>query len=178
MSTRPTPATPSASEPAGGLRVRRVLAEELPEVGKLTADVYIGDGFLESSDGYVEKLADTARRARDAEVWVAVEHGRLLGSVTFVMPGSPYREIAHDDEGEFRMLAVDPGARGRGVGKALVELCLRRSREEGYAGVRMSSMDRMTSAHRVYERLGFVRAPEDDWSPEPGVLLLAYVLAF
>ena len=35
-------------------------------------------------------------------------------------------------------------------------------------------MDRMTSAHRVYERLGFVRAPEDDWSPEPGVTLLAY----
>ena len=48
----------------------------------------------------------------------------------------------------------------------------------GYVGVRMSSMDRMTSAHRVYERLGFTRAPEDDWSPEPGVRLLAYVLTF
>jgi hypothetical protein len=42
----------------------------------------------------------------------------------------------------------------------------------------MSSMDRMSSAHRVYERLGFTRVPEDDWSPEPGVLLLAYVLRF
>ena len=39
-------------------------------------------------------------------------------------------------------------------------------------------MDRMTTAHRVYERLGFTRAPEDDWSPEPGVLLLAYALRF
>ena len=57
------------------------------------------------------------------------------------------------------MLAVSPAARGRGVGRALVEHCLRRSRELGYAGIRMSSMDRMTSAHRVYERLGFVRAP-------------------
>ena len=76
------------------------------------------------------------------------------------------------------MLAVNPAARGRGVGQALVELCLRRSRELGYAGVRMSSMDRMTSAHRVYERLGFARAPDDDWSPEPGVTLLAYVLRF
>jgi GNAT superfamily N-acetyltransferase len=178
MSTRPTPATPSASEPPGGLRVRPVLAEELAEVGQLTADVYIGDGFLQAFDGYVDKLADTARRAREAEVWVAVEDGRLLGSVTFCVPGSPYREIARDNEGEFRMLAVSPAARGRGVGKALVELCLRRSREEGYVGVRMSSMDKMTSAHRVYERLGFTRAPGDDWSPEPGVLLLAYALAF
>ena len=51
---------------------------------------------------------------------------------------------------------------------------MHRSRELGYAGVRMSTMDRMTSAHRVYERLGFARAPEDDWSPVPGVALLAY----
>ena len=157
-----------------GYDLRPVRAEELAAVGQLTADVYIGDGFVVESDGYVEKLADTARRAREAEVWVAVDGEQVLGSVTFVLPGSPYREIARDDEGEFRMLAVDPAARGRGVGQALVELCLRRSRELGYAGVRMSTMDRMTSAHRVYERLGFVRAPQDDWSPVPGVKLLAY----
>jgi hypothetical protein len=42
----------------------------------------------------------------------------------------------------------------------------------------MSSMDRMTPAHRLYERLGFTRAPEDDWSPVPGVQLLAYRVAF
>lgn len=176
MSMRPTPAPPSASEP--GFELRLVLAEELAAVGQLTADVYIGDGFVAESDGYVAKLADTARRAREAEVWVAIGKGRLLGSVTFVRPGSPYREIAHDDEGEFRMLAVAPTARGRGVGQALVELCLRRSRELGYAGVRMSTMDRMASAHRVYERLGFTRLPDDDWSPEPGVSLLAYGMRF
>ena len=72
------------------------------------------------------------------------------------------------------MLAVAPEARGRGVGQALVQHCLDRSRALGYAGVRMSTMDRMTTAHRVYERLGFTRAPEDDWAPAPGVLLLAY----
>jgi ribosomal protein S18 acetylase RimI-like enzyme len=161
-----------------GLELRLVRAEELAAVGQLTADVYIGDGFVDASDGYATKLADTARRAHEAEVWVAVEGDHVLGSVTFAQPGSPYREIAHDDEGEFRMLAVDPAARGRGIGKALVELCLRRARELGYAGVRMSTMDRMTSAHRVYERLGFTRVPDDDWSPEPGVALLAYGLRF
>ena len=39
-------------------------------------------------------------------------------------------------------------------------------------------MDQMTSAHRVYERLGFTRLPDDDWSPEPGVSLLAYGMRF
>jgi ribosomal protein S18 acetylase RimI-like enzyme len=162
----------------GGFELRLVRAEELAAVGRLTTDAYMVDGFVTATDDYVEQLADTARRAREAEVWVAVDVDQVLGSVTFCTAGSTYREIAREDEGEFRMLAVDPAARGRGVGKALVELCLRRSRELGYAGVRMSSMDRMTTAHRVYERLGFTRSPEDDWTPEPGVLLLAYALAF
>jgi hypothetical protein len=33
----------------------------------------------------------------------------------------------------------------------------------------------MSSAHRVYERHGFRRAPERDWSPVPGVDLIAFV---
>jgi ribosomal protein S18 acetylase RimI-like enzyme len=156
--------------------VRRVRPEELEEVGRLTREVYVDDGFIDPADAYVLELVDTPRRAREAEVWVAVGPGedQILGSVTFCPVGSAYREIGRDDEGEFRMLAVSPAARGRGVGRALVELCLTRSRELGYVGVRMSTMDRMTSAHRVYERLGFVRAPKDDWSPTPGVSLLAY----
>jgi ribosomal protein S18 acetylase RimI-like enzyme len=164
------------------VEIRTILPEEYGEVGRLTAQVYLEDGFLEEDHDYVLELTDTPRRARDAEVWVAVdvspagtpEGGRVLGSVTFCPVGSAYREIARDDEGEFRMLVVSPAARGRGVGRALVELCLRRSRELGYVGIRMSTMERMTAAHRVYERLGFTRAPEDDWSPSPGVTLLAY----
>ena len=147
-------------------------------MGRLTAEAYVGAGFIDAADGYVDELVDTARRAREAEVWVAAEGEQVLGSVTFCALGSPFREIARDDEGEFRMLAVADDARGRGVGKALVALCVLRARELGYAGVRMSSMDRMTSAHRVYERLGFARVPEDDWSPGQDITLLAYAARF
>jgi ribosomal protein S18 acetylase RimI-like enzyme len=38
----------------------------------------------------------------------------------------------------------------------------------------ISTDPRMTAAHRLYERLGFARLPERDWSPEPGVDLLVY----
>ncbi len=34
----------------------------------------------------------------------------------------------------------------------------------------------MRAAHRIYERLGFTRDPERDWSPLPGVELLAFAL--
>lgn len=166
------------------MQVRIARPEELAEVGRLTAEVYVGDGFMSATDDYVSVLADAVGRAGQAELWVAVDEqddpgqegrvGQILGTVTFCPLGSAYREIGRPDEGEFRMLAVAKEARGRGVGQALVQHCLDRSRALGYAGVRMSTMDRMTTAHRVYERLGFTRAPEDDWAPAPGVLLLAY----
>ena len=156
------------------MELRLALPEELEEVGRLTREAYVGDGFMDADAPYVSQLVDTERRAREAEVWVAVEDDQVLGSVTFCPAGSAYREIDRDGDGEFRMLAVSHAARGRGVGQALVELCMRRSRELGYDGIRMSTMDRMTAAHRVYERLGFTRVPEDDWSPSPGVLLLGY----
>ncbi|MFC6345579.1 GNAT family N-acetyltransferase, partial [Nocardioides hankookensis] len=83
-------------------------------------------------------------------------------------------EIAADDEGEFRMLAVSPTARRRGVGDALARLVDDRFRELGFRGIVLSSLAQMSSAHRIYERLGYHRVPDRDWSPAPGVDLLAF----
>ena len=55
----------------------------------------------------------------------------MLGSVTFVLPGTAYAEMAGPGEAEFRMLAVDPAAQGRGVGEALVRACLERATDAG-----------------------------------------------
>jgi ribosomal protein S18 acetylase RimI-like enzyme len=100
----------------------------------------------------------------------------VLGTVTVCHDGSPWREIGRGDEGEFRMLAVAPDAQGQGVGAALVELCVNRFREVGAPGVVLSTLPAMHAAHRLYERHGFVRAPERDWSPVPRVDLVAYYL--
>jgi ribosomal protein S18 acetylase RimI-like enzyme len=51
-----------------------------------------------------------------------------------------------------------------------------RARELGLTGVALSTQPSMGPAHRVYERLGFTRAPERDWQPVPGIRLLAYRL--
>jgi len=74
------------------------------------------------------------------------------------------------------MLAVDPSARGLGVGTALLRRILDESRRRGRTGVVCSSLPEMRAAHRIYARLGFTRAPERDWSPLPGVDLLAFAI--
>jgi GNAT superfamily N-acetyltransferase len=103
-----------------------------------------------------------------------VDGDRLLGNVTYCPPGSPWREIGRDDEGEFRMLAVDPDARGAGAGTALATHCEERAREHGAVGMALSSLAAMTDAHRIYTRLGYTRDPGRDWSPLPGVALVAF----
>jgi ribosomal protein S18 acetylase RimI-like enzyme len=156
--------------------VRPVAPEEVPVVGAITVAAYRDDGYVDAADDYVHELADAASRAREAEVWVAVEDDEVLGSVTFCVPGSPFAELAGAAEGEFRMLGVAASARRRGIAEALVRRCIERSRELGHEALVMSSMAEMTTAHRLYARLGFVRAPERDWSPVAGVNLLAFRL--
>lgn len=155
------------------LLVRRAGPRDHDAAGALTVAAY--QPFLTGpEDTYAAKLADAASRDAEAELWVAEADGVLLGCVTICPPGSPWREIARDDEGEFRMLAVSPDAQGRGVGRALVEQVLDRFRADGASAVAMSSLRMMTSAHRLYARLGFTRLPERDWAPMPGVDLIAF----
>lgn len=159
--------------------VRPVHSSELARVGELTVRAYAVDGFLTDGDDYAEQLRDAGARAREAEVYVASlpeRPGPVVGTVTFCPRGSPWCELARAGEGELRMLAVAPEARRRGVGEALVGVCLERSRELGYPALVLSSLPEQVSAHRVYARLGFRRTPALDWSPAPGVELLAFRL--
>lgn len=159
------------------LTIRPARADELGAVGRLTSDAYLADGYLAGrEDGaYAKKLADARPRYEQAELLVAVDDDdTILGTVTIAGPGSTWREVARDDELEFRMLAVAPAARGRGVGEALTRRVLDRAVELGFRAVVLSSSKDMATAHRLYERLGFRRTPELDWAPEPTVPLITY----
>ncbi len=132
-----------------------------------------------AGDHYVAVLRDVARRAAEAQLLVAAEPdgGGVLGTVTFVPDGGPLGEIAGPHESEFRMLAVGPSAQRRGVGTALLRRVVDDSRRRGKQGVVCSSQPEMRAAHAIYERLGFRRVPERDWSPMPGVDLLAFAIS-
>lgn len=159
------------------MQVRRAAPADLAVVGEITVAAY--EQFtLGPEDPYVEKLRDSTSRAEEAELWVAEDEGTLLGSVTWCPKGSAWREISEPDEGEFRMLAVAPRARGRGVGAALARHCIALSKADGDRGMVLSSLPAMSDAHRLYSRLGFTRLPERDWSPMPGVDLVAFTLTY
>lgn len=155
--------------------MRRATAADHEAIGEVTVAAY--EEFTNAAEaGYVAYLRDAATRDREAELWLAEDEdtGEVLGSVTVCPVASPWREIGTDDEAEFRMLSVSPQAQGRGVGSALMELVVRRAHEDGKGAIVLSSLADMTAAHRIYERQDFRRVPERDWSPAPGVELLAF----
>ncbi len=155
--------------------VRPARHDELTAVGELTVQSYVADGRMDRADPYAAQLRDAAGRARDAELLVATDDAdRLLGTVTVCEPGSRLSEVSRPGELEFRMLAVAPAARGRGIGELLTRAVLDRAAQNGVRQVVLCSSDWMHTAHRLYTRLGFIRLPERDWQPVPGLQLVAF----
>jgi ribosomal protein S18 acetylase RimI-like enzyme len=101
-------------------------------------------------------------------VLVAEHEGRIEGAVTFY----PDAGRAHQGHwpagaGAMRLLAVNPGRRGRGYGLRLTEACLERARELQVHTIFLYTGTFMTAAQHLYEKLGFKRVPEFDRPPGP-----------
>ena len=146
---------------------------DFDRIADLSVRVYVGGGL--ASEGYTSDLADVAGRASRAELLVVRDdNGHVVGSVALVLSGDFGEVTTSDEEAAFRMLVVDPAAQGGGLGTLLVTTCLDRARAAGKRRMVIATGTRMTAAQRLYERLGFTRLPERDWSPVPGIDLIVY----
>jgi predicted N-acetyltransferase YhbS len=152
--------------------VRTAAPDDFRAIAELTVDAYEAGGHLDAGEDYRTTLADVAGRASAGEVLVAVEDRDVLGAVLFLRSGSAYSELAGPGEAEFRMLAVSPRAQRRGIGERLVRECIDRAAALGAQHLVICARDFIEGPLRLYARMGFVRVPERDWSPVPGIRLV------
>ncbi|WP_084105541.1 GNAT family N-acetyltransferase [Demequina sp. NBRC 110056] len=140
----------------------------LTEIGQLTALAYLADGLVDQAHPYIPQLKDAHARAQDADLLMMVDgedgSGPVVGTITLVPPGSSFVELARDDEYELRMLAVSPIERGRGIGAKLTQTAMDMAVERGASRIVLSTMESMHVAHRLYERMGFTRREDLDWT--------------
>jgi len=163
---------------SAGIEIRLIRPEDDPEVyGRIVQDAYFSlPDYPRDPEGYDLVLAEVAQRAVEADVLVGLVDGRPAGCLTFV-PDHTNVHAEHDDVDAacIRLFGIAPTAQGRGLGEAMVQWCIDRARSMGRRRVRLHTLTMMHGAQRLYERLGFVREPEQDESWD-GVVGWAYRL--
>lgn len=130
----------------------------------------MGDMWKFYQDSIVKTLADVT----PAEQIVAETSAGVIGTALLFPTGSLFGDSVILAFPEIRLLAVDPAARGQGIGQALMQECIQRARQAGVAALTLHTTDMMSVAQSMYVRMGFVRAPELDFSPAPGYLVKGY----
>jgi DNA-binding MarR family transcriptional regulator/N-acetylglutamate synthase-like GNAT family acetyltransferase len=121
--------------------------------GVLYAQEY---GYDESFEALVGEIAANFVRKFDAErerCWIAERSGEILGCVFLV---KKTRTIA-----KLRLLLVEPGARGLGLGGRLVDECIAFARHAGYRKLVLWTQSELLAARRVYQQRGFKRVAEE-----------------
>lgn len=131
-------------EPRDDAALAAVIREVMPSFGAK------GEGFA-INDPEVDFMS-RAYSGERACYWVAEQDGRLVGGGGFapLEGGAP-------DTCELRKMYFLPEARGHGVGRELLELCLAEAKRRGFRCCYLETLENMTAARHLYERHGFAR---------------------
>ena len=121
--------------------------------GRFYAEEY---GWDERFEALVAEIAAAFVKNFDRKrerCWIAEMDGEPVGSVFVVKETKATAKL--------RLLIVDPRARGRGLGKRLVEECIRFARDKGYRRLALWTQSNLAAARAIYRAAGFRKVREE-----------------
>jgi GNAT superfamily N-acetyltransferase len=153
--------------------VRNARPEEFEQIGTLMVQVYSQlEGFPKISEqpDYYKMLANVGALTNNpgTALLVAVRDGNeIAGAVVYFNEmkyyGSGGTATREENAAGFRLLAVDPAIRGKGIGKLLANACIEKARENKLSQVIIHTTTAMQTAWKMYEQMGFKRSEDLDF---------------
>jgi GNAT superfamily N-acetyltransferase len=153
--------------------IRNAKPEEFEEIGKLLIGIYSQlEGFPKEHEqpDYYKVLANIGELTKkpETEIFVAISNeNKLAGCVVYFGDikyyGSAGIATQEKNAAGFRLLAVDPSARGKGIGKILVNECILKAKENKLGQLILHSTKAMQTAWAMYETMGFKRSVDLDF---------------
>lgn len=153
--------------------VRNAKPEDFSRIGELLVDSYSRlEGFpgKEEQPDYYEMLANIGELTKRpaTQLLVAVSRqGEIGGCVVYFSDmkqyGSGGTATKVKNASGFRLLAVDPPFRGKGLGKLLSLACIAKAKRDGNDQLIIHSTRSMKIAWSMYEKLGFRRSEDLDF---------------
>lgn len=155
---------------SGEYTVRNARPQEFQVIGRLMVDVYSRlEGFPQQPEYFamLENIGEITKRPHTELVIAVSTEGKIHGAVVYFSDMSSYGSggsaTAEKNASGFRLLAVAPEARGRGIGRLLTEACIEKGRNDGNQQLIIHSTEFMKIAWKMYERMGFKRSEELDF---------------
>lgn len=155
------------------MQIREITNKEYAALGEIMVTIYSGlDGFPtpQQQPSYYEMLGNIGKLNEQANTQVLIAIGNdksLLGGIVYFSDmkayGSGGKATLEKNASGIRLLGVSGKARGKGVGKALANQCLKLARKIGNKQVILHTTDAMQVAWKMYQNLGFERATELDF---------------
>ena len=99
---------------------------------------------------YVTRL-DPAREC----AWIAEADAQAVGCVFLVQARDEDTQQPDPGVAQLRLLLVEPGARGQGVGKRLSAQCEAFAHEAGYLRIRLWTNQALSAARAIYRATGY-----------------------
>jgi len=121
-------------------------------------------------------LRAVAEKRRVATVLVAEVRGRVVGTVALYPPGAAGTQAWLPQSADLRHLATDPSLHGLGLSRPLMDEAERRARKWGVQSISLHVRRGVMGVATLYQRRGYVRAPEGDLHLPGNVELEAFVL--
>ncbi|HZK75726.1 MAG TPA: GNAT family N-acetyltransferase [Candidatus Kapabacteria bacterium] len=115
-------------------------------------------GWNEQFEALVGEVASKFLKENDPakeRCWIAEWNGEFAGCIFLV------KDSEHENIAKLRLFLVEPKARGRGIGRRLIQECIDFAKAAGYEHITLWTNDVLLAARHLYEDFGFEMTHEE-----------------